>query len=159
MSSTLGFYLIAIINSASIFGRLVPTYFADKLGRFNLNVVNVYITALLVLCIWTTTEGNIAAIIFAGFYGFTTGAFVGLAPALVAQISPIREIGMRNGIMFAVAGGGALAGNPIAGALITRQGGDYIGCQIFAGLSLLIGSVFFTAARWSVAGGKHRTKV
>ena len=32
----LGFYLLSILNSASIFGRIVPNFVADKTGPFNI---------------------------------------------------------------------------------------------------------------------------
>lgn len=159
MSEQLSFYLIAIINSGSIIGRLVPTYIGDKVGRFNVNVFFVFFTSLLVLCVWLPTHGNTATIIFAVLYGVATGAFIGLAPALVAQISNIREIGLRIGILFAFSSLGALAGNPIGGALITKDNGGFQSCQIFTGVCLFIGSLMFLGARWVVAEGKLKVKV
>lgn len=159
MSSALAFYLVAIINSGSIFGRLVPAYIADKVGRFNVLVIVSWIAAILVFCVWLPTHGNTAVIIFAVLYGFATGAFVGLAPALVAQISNIREIGIRNGILFAVGSLGGLTGNPIGGALISRAGGSFKGCQAFSGACITIGAALYTLARWNAAKGKLKVKV
>lgn len=35
MSERMSNYLIAILNGVSTFGRLIPNYYADKLGRYN----------------------------------------------------------------------------------------------------------------------------
>lgn len=91
-------------------------------------------------------------ILFASFYGFTTGAFVSLAPACLAQISEIREIGVRNGALFACVSLAALTGVPIGGALVTKYNGDFLGLQIFAGCMLLAGSTFFVLARGVIGG-------
>ena len=36
MSSRLAAYLVSILNAASLFGRTIPGYLADKAGRFNM---------------------------------------------------------------------------------------------------------------------------
>ncbi|KAL9038726.1 MAG: hypothetical protein Q9214_005167, partial [Letrouitia sp. 1 TL-2023] len=97
-------------------------------------------------------RGNVPYILFAAFYGFSSGAFVSLAPALVAQISDIRQIGVRTGSMFAVVSVAALVGNPIGGALVSEERGGYMHLQIFCGMMMLGGSVVFVAARWSLEG-------
>ena len=93
-------------------------------------------------------------ILFSAFYGFSSGALVSLAPALVAQISDIRQIGVRTGSMFMVVSVAALVGNPIGGALLTEDHGDYLHLQIFCGIMMAAGSFVFIAARVSLAGLK-----
>jgi len=44
-----------------------------------------------------------------------------MAPALVAQISDIRKICVRNGTLFAIISIAALIENPIAGALVAKE--------------------------------------
>lgn len=136
----------------SIFGRTIPGFIADRLGRFNTMVVTSYFSAILVLALWIPARGNVPLILFSAFYGFSSGAFVSLAPALIAQISDIRQIGMRTGTMFAVISLAALAGSPIGGALNAKEGGRYLYLQIFCGMMMLAGSTVFVAARVSLAG-------
>ncbi|KAL8799246.1 MAG: hypothetical protein Q9182_006048 [Xanthomendoza sp. 2 TL-2023] len=152
MSTSLAAYLIPILNAVSIFGRTIPGYIADKTGRYNTMIITSFLSTILVLGLWLPARGNIPYILFAAFYGFSSGAFVSLAPALVAQISDIRAIGVRTGSMFAVISVAALVGNPIGGALVSDEGGNYRNLQIFCGIMMLGGSVAFVAARWSVAG-------
>lgn len=159
MSDDLSNYLVAILNASSIFGRIIPGYIGDKMGRFNMMVLITYASGILVFALWIPGTGNIPTIIFAALYGFTTGAFVSLIPALAAQISDIREIGVRNGAMFAVVSVAALTGNPIGGALVSTYDGGYLELQIFAGAVIMAGSTAFLTARWSLSGWKIRAKV
>lgn len=158
MSSTLAGYLVSILNATSIIGRILPGWIGDKVGRYNVMIMITYGSGILTLALWLPTSGNAPTIIFASLYGFTTGAFVSLAPACLAQISEIREIGIRNGALFACVSLAALTGAPIGGALVTRYDGGYLGLQIFAGVMLLSGSTVFVVAR-GVVGGWSLKKV
>jgi len=109
-------------------------------------------SGILVLALWLPATGNLPAILFACFYGFTTGAFVSLAPACLAQISDIREIGVRNGGMFASVSIAALTGVPIGGALLDKYDGGFLGLQIFCGVTLVVASICWGLARWIIAG-------
>lgn len=121
--------------------------------------VTAYLSAILVLALWIPARGNVPIILFSTFYGFSSGAFVSLAPALIAQISDIRQIGMRTGTMFAVISVAALTGSPIGGALQVREGGKYLYLQVFCGVMMLAGSTVFVLARVSLGGLGLRTKV
>ncbi|KAI5806161.1 major facilitator superfamily domain-containing protein [Geopyxis carbonaria] len=154
MSASLANYLVAILNGVSVFGRIIPGYIGDKVGRFNTMAVIATASGILVLALWLPSSGNAATIVFAALYGFTTGAFVSIAPALIAQISDIREIGLRSGALFATVSLGALTGSPIGGALVDRYDGGYKGLQIFAGVCLMGGAVMFTAVRMLLSKGK-----
>jgi MFS family permease len=110
------------------------------------------LSAIFVLALWLPGKGNAPIIAFAALYGFTSGAFVSLAPALIAQISNIREIGVRNGSLFAVVSIAALTGSPIGGALVTRDNGGFTYLQIFCGVAMVVGCVLFLLARAQQAG-------
>lgn len=160
MSSSLANYLVSILNAASVFGRILPGYVGDRVGRFNTMAVIAIASAVLVLALWLPGGSNAAAIIvFAGLYGFTTGAFVSLAPSLIAQISDIREIGVRNGSLFAVVSFAALTGSPIGGAIVSDMNGSYTGLQIFSGVALSAGAAFLVLARVVVGGVGLKTIV
>ncbi|KAL7269479.1 hypothetical protein RUND412_007861 [Rhizina undulata] len=152
MSDTLANYLVSILNAASLFGRILPGWLGDKFGRFNMMMLISYASGILVLALWIPGTGHIPTIIFAAFYGFTTGAFVSLVPACLAQISDIREIGVRNGALFATVSLAALTGVPIGGALLTEYDGGFLGLQIFAGVCIIVGSTMFLVARGNLSG-------
>ncbi|KAG0642823.1 major facilitator superfamily domain-containing protein [Tuber brumale] len=154
MSISLANYLVSILNGTSIFGRILPGWLGDKFGRYNMMILTTGASGILVLALWLPTVGNLPTILFVCLYGFTTGAFVSLAPACLAQISDIREIGVRNGVMFATVSIAALTGVPIGGALIDRYDGGFLGLQIFCGVTLGVSSICWVLARWIVGGWK-----
>lgn len=159
MSARLAGYLIPILNALSLFGRVLPGYFGDKIGRYNIMLVLCTLTAVLVLALWIPASGNAALIVFAAAYGFGSGAFVSLAPALIAQISDVRKIGVRSGAMFAVISIAALVSNPIAGAIVAEQNGSFTGLKVFCGVMQLAGSAFIFASRTALVGFKLKVKV
>jgi MFS family permease len=111
------------------------------------------LSAILVLAFWIPARDNASIIAFTVLYGFSSGGFVSLPPALIAQISDVREIGTRTGTLLATAAIGTLTGNPIGGALVPDVAhGDYWHMQLFAGLMMAVGTVLFLFARVSAVG-------
>ena len=160
MSASLAGYLVSILNAASVFGRTMPAYAADQfLGRFNVLIVMAVITTILVLGMWIPASSNAAIILFAAFFGFTSGTIVSMAPALVAQISDVRQIGVRTGTIFTIVSIAVLVSNPIAGALIVADNGGFIKLQVFAGCMMAGGSVVLIMSRIKLAGFNITAKV
>ncbi|KAH8595256.1 major facilitator superfamily domain-containing protein [Bisporella sp. PMI_857] len=156
MSANLSSYLLSMLNAASIFGRILPGIVADRIGRFNVMIVTTAFSAIIVLALWLPAKGNAPIIVFSILYGFSSGAFVSLGPALMAQISPIQEMGVRTGTFFLFVAIAGLTGNPIGGALVGEDDGDYLYLQIFCGVAMVMGTIFFTASRWVQAGFKAK---
>jgi MFS family permease len=172
MSTSLSLYLLSILNAASyvcldnistsretlicnrIFGRILPGMIADRIGRFNVMIITTAFSAIIVLALWLPSRGNAPIIVFCVLYGFSSGAFVSLGPSLIAQISPIREIGVRNGTFFFFVSVGGLTGSPIGGALISRDNGDFTYLQIFCGVTMAAGALLYLASRWVQCGFK-----
>ena len=146
------------LPSHSIFGRIISGRFADVFGRFNVMLATTLVTAILVLALWLPASGPAALIVFAILFGYTSGTYVANTPAVVAQISDIRAIGVRNGTNFFFVSFAALIGNPIAGALIARDRGGYRYMQAFCGATMMLGFALFIAAR-SVQVGFKWTKI
>lgn len=95
MDETLAFYLISIMNVASIAGRILPGFLADKAGAYNIQILFTLVMAISILAYWTPSTNNAAIITFGLFYGFFSGAFISLFTVCVAMISPIKRIGGR----------------------------------------------------------------
>ena len=136
----------------SIFGRIIPGALADKLGPFNLQFIMSFFTGILCLALGLPAASNAAFIVFAILYGFASGGFVSLAPAQIARISNVQEIGVRTGILFSCVSVAGLVGNPIAGALV--EGTDFEKVNIFAGVVMIAGGVVFVLGRMVMAGWK-----
>lgn len=119
------------------------------------------LSAIVTLAVWIPASNSSAAIIaFTAIFGFSSGGFVSLMAAIVAQISDIREIGVRTGTALGVMSLGALTGSPIAGAIVQAQHGDYLGLQLFCGLCMASSTVVYFLARGSHVGfGNFSAKV
>lgn len=158
MGSELANYQIAILNGVSVFGRIIPGWLGDKVGRFNVMVVTTALSAVAVLAIWIPAPiGSTATtVVFACIFGFTSGTFVGMTPALVQQMSRIEEMGIRLGTTFGIISIAALTSNPIAGGLISRNDGGYLYLKIFSGLALTVGSVLILLSRNAQCGWKWK---
>lgn len=154
MGFNLASYLIPILNASSIFGRILPGILADRIGRFNVMIFTTGFSAVIVFALWLPASGNIPIIFFCVLYGFSSGAFVSLGPACIAQISPIREMGVRTGSFFLCVALGGLTGNPIGGALIAQNDGGFLYLQIFCGMTMVGGTVFYFASRYVQVGIK-----
>ncbi|KAJ5301143.1 tRNA(Thr) (cytosine(32)-N(3))-methyltransferase [Penicillium atrosanguineum] len=171
-------YLLTILNAASglanalsstwaesLPGRILPGYLGDKLGRFNIMIAMCSLSAVVILALWLPgtllSPGSVAVyVIFSMLYGFASGAFVGMVPALLSQISPdMTKIGVRQGVLFTCISIASLTGSPIAGAILNSQNGTYWGLQVFAGAMMTAGVLFFVAGRMVLAGPTIAKKV
>ncbi|KAF2021995.1 MFS general substrate transporter [Aaosphaeria arxii CBS 175.79] len=154
MSSYLASYLLAVLNAGSIFGRIIPGILADKFGRFNMQLIMAFFASIIVLGLALPASSNPAFIVFAALYGFASGAYVSLAPAQMAYISKVEEIGIRLGVMFSCVSFAGLAGSPIAGAILAADNGSFTGLNVFAGVMMITGAILFTLTRMYLANWK-----
>lgn len=154
ISNRLANYLVPILNGASLFGRTVPNAIADKVGRFNIMIIMATFTTVLILALWLPATGNVPIILFAALFGVGSGAGIGLTPALTAGISPIKDIGVRTGTIFAISSFAALTGSPIGGQILADSRYDFKWMIVFSGVSCAIGTALFVAARVQIAGFK-----
>ena len=98
----------------------------------------VFLSTILILGLWLPGRSEAAIICFTVFFGFSSGAGVGLGPVLISSISPMNELGMRMGTIIALAAIGTLTGPPIAGAIIADDGGSYRFAAVFAGVNFFL---------------------
>ncbi|GAM90205.1 hypothetical protein ANO11243_082460 [Dothideomycetidae sp. 11243] len=114
----LSFYLIPILNAASVFGRTVPNAISDYVGVLNIVGPGAIVCAILSFClIAVKSTGGLVAV--AVFYGFFSGVFIALPPVCIAILTPDKtKIGTRMGMAFAFMASAVLIGGPGAGALL-----------------------------------------
>lgn len=142
------------LDLVSIFGRIIPGIAADKLGRFNVMIFIGFLSALSCLAVWIPVRNAAGIIVFLAVFGFSSGGFISLSATLIAQISDISQIGTKVGTAFAVMSLGALVGSPVGGALVAADDGNYLGLQLFCGLSLLASTCTFVVVRFLLVGSK-----
>ena len=72
MSQSLAFYLVAITNGASLFGRILPGFLADRYGSLNLYIIFGALSGVITMCL-TAATSSAGIIVIAAAYGFTSG--------------------------------------------------------------------------------------
>jgi MFS family permease len=142
-----GFYLVSVLNAASIFGRIVPGLLADKFGSLNL-LTFATIASGIVAFGWCGVTDLAGVIVFCIFYGFLSGAVVSLPPTVVVGITPeLGLVGTWMGMSFSLAGLGLLVGNPIAGVIFDESRDYWLGGQLFGACFTLFGGLLFLLVR------------
>jgi MFS family permease len=97
---------------------------------------------------------------FALAYGLFASAIQSLfAVSLAALTDDLNQLGTRMGIVFSVVAFASLTGSPIAGAILQANGGDYLGAQMWAASSMLMGAGALAVARLCKTGGFVKSKV
>jgi MFS family permease len=75
-------------------------------------------------------------------------------PVLVADISPIEEIGVRLGINQSASGLAALIGSPVAGVIVAASNGSFMWVAAVTGISCLISAVCICIIRIRLSSKK-----
>ncbi|KAJ3576844.1 hypothetical protein NPX13_g3578 [Xylaria arbuscula] len=139
--------LILILNGVSIVGRLLPNHLADRYGPLNLLGPFAALGGILNF-VWMVIDTPTKVYIWAAFYGISAGGVQSLFPAGCSSLTTDpRKQGTRIGMIFTIVSFATLSGNPISGAIISANGGKYVGAQAFSGAILLLGSALIFAAR------------
>ncbi|KAF7539504.1 hypothetical protein G7054_g2086 [Neopestalotiopsis clavispora] len=154
VASSLAQYLIAILNAASVIGRLGSGVLSDRLGVYNIFILVCALSGILILALWIPAASTGALIAFAATFGCTSGAYVALASPIIAKISPLPQIGYRTGLLYLFASIGGLTTNPIAGAILDEWNGSYTGMKIFSGVLLLVGVACICVTRFMATDGR-----
>ncbi|MCJ1378914.1 hypothetical protein MMC17_002013 [Xylographa soralifera] len=155
INSTFSYQLLAILNVGSFFGRWLPGYVADRWGRFNTMIITVFLCLMFVIGVWlpaatpeSAVRDNIPLIvIFVLGFGFASGSNISLTPVCVGQLCETEQYGRYYATCYTVVSFGCLTGIPIAGALISLDGGEYWGLILFTGACYFVGLVCFATAR------------
>ncbi|KAL8375835.1 hypothetical protein RB595_007112 [Gaeumannomyces hyphopodioides] len=148
LSYTDSLNLLLVINGVGSFGRIVPNYLADRVGVINVFALLAVATGAGALA-WAAVRDVAGLYAWAACYGTIAGGIQSIFPAGVASLasSDPRKTGVRIGMVFTIVSFGALMGSPVAGALVSRMGGSYLGAQVFSGVSMLIAAGFIVASR------------
>ena len=140
MSDSLASYLVAIINAASIFGRVIPGVLADKFGRINMLIGASAATAIISFC-WLEAKTNASIIVVAAVFGFCSGAIIsGGSAAVTLCTDDPKNLGTYMGVGMAFASFSALLGPPVSGAMLDKYG-RFDEVTYFAGAMTMVGAI------------------
>ncbi|ORY10665.1 major facilitator superfamily domain-containing protein [Clohesyomyces aquaticus] len=148
-------YILPLLNATSVFGMILGGKLGDRIGRLNLLCPMIILAGLLSLLMWLLATPIAAIVTFACIYGYCTGHFIALLPAVVGQISPEEKLGARMGALYSVAALASLIGTPIGGALIkdSKMREGYQGLILYSGGALLSGGLILFVGRLLHKGG------
>ncbi|KAF4868516.1 Aspyridones efflux protein apdF [Colletotrichum siamense] len=152
LSYTSSLNLLLLLNGTGVPGRLIPAYFASYyIGTVNMFIPMSFISGIMMLC-WPAVSSVTGLYVWTTFYGFFTGAIQSLMPSGIGTLTADpRKQGTRMGMTFTLISFAVLIGQPIAGAIISAEGGKYTGAQAYAGACMLAGMCFLIAARMARA--------
>lgn len=155
----LSYQLLAILNAGSFFGRWAPGLLADKIGRFNTMILMILLCLVTILAFWLSAalvsdihRTKALLIVFCLLFGFASGSNISLGPVCAGQLCETKDYGRYFATMFTIVGVGTLVGIPIAGEILLKNGGSYVGLIGFTGASYATGLGFFVWARVRVVG-------
>ncbi|KAF6832750.1 monocarboxylate permease-like protein [Colletotrichum plurivorum] len=146
MDLSLASYLVAVVNGASVPGRIVPGILGDRVGRINILIFAGLTTGISILS-WTRATTTAGIVVFSACFGLTSGAIIsgGSVVFTLCPKSP-KDIGTYMGMGIALASVAVLVGPPSSGALLNRYHG-FTEVSIFGGVMVLVGTAFALMAK------------
>ena len=97
--------MLTITSAASVPGRIIPGYVADKLGYFNVMAAVSVLTGTTVACLWIPFDyhrSHAGIIVFSLAYGLFSGAYVSLMMPCAAKSGSLDTLGQRFGTFQSV---------------------------------------------------------
>ncbi|KAJ4159992.1 uncharacterized protein LMH87_007927 [Akanthomyces muscarius] len=140
--------LLLIMNGAGVFTRIGPNFLADRYtGPMNLTIPSALLSGIMML-IWNCVSDRKGLYVFVVFYGIFAASFQALWPATLASIClDMKTLGTRLGMVMTIISFASLTGPPIAGVLLEKGNGSYLYVQLFAGLTMMLGTAAVLGAR------------
>ncbi|KAM0275494.1 hypothetical protein ACHAPA_000357 [Fusarium lateritium] len=133
--------LIPILNAASVIGRLLPGYYADVIGPFNVSILAVILGIVACFCVWLPLGGTMGGVIvFTVLFGFSSGTSIAIAPVCIGRLCKTQEYGRYYATAYTIVSFACLIGIPIGGSIVQANGGEYWGLIIMTG-AVYVGSV------------------
>ncbi|KAF7291350.1 MFS general substrate transporter [Mycena indigotica] len=145
MNETFAFYVLVIMNSTGLVGRLTAGFLAEYFGVTLVITVSTAAGTLLIFSM-LLLKTVASVVVLAAIQGVFIGVYAGLLPSLLASLTDdFTEVGLRMGISFTVEGIGGLIGPPLCGALLTSH---FVWWRptLFSAIMGLVGCLLFTVA-------------
>ncbi|KAJ5523972.1 hypothetical protein N7494_010622 [Penicillium frequentans] len=158
MDENVQYYSLAVLNGMSLFGRILPGFAADQLGRFNTLLSMVFLTLIVMAGVWLPYGSHDEATLYVvvAIFGFGSGGWLSLAPVCAGQLCKTEEYGRFYGTIYSVAAFGVLLTVPVGGKMLqSTTPRVLIG---FYSAVLLIGLASVALSRWAVLSWRWRWK-
>lgn len=139
-------YLLPMMNSSSIFGRIAWSALADKIGSLDTFIAACTMSGVTILY-WISVFNVAGNVSFAVMWGLFSGGFVALANVVLTGITPdLSRLGTRLGMVAIIKGIGSLVGPPISGAILDISS-RYLGVQLFSASGMLVNALLMVFLR------------
>lgn len=145
VSSSHAAFAVSALNIASIVGRTVPCWIADRTGVFWVIVPSVFLAGISSL-VMLACKNFASLVAFAVIYGILSGAYVALFFPMVNTLTarwPEKK-GFLNGVACVPVSVALLIGNPVTGAIVGSgtsfkwaQGAGFCAACLLAGAAFL----------------------
>ena len=143
-------YVLALLNLASILGRIIPNLLARRIGTLNMIFITT-ISLSVSACSFSAVTNVAELLVVTSVYGFWTGGFFALQPTVIVHLTESKAVvGKRIGFAFLLMSFSMLFGPPVAGALVESDG--YSSAWFWAGGNMLVAAFLIGVAR-GVKGG------
>ena len=132
---------LIILNASSFFGRILGPVAAARM-KVMLPWIVCSVTAGILCLAWAAIRTFGGFVAFVVLYGFISGPLTVFPPAVVPLLCPSPNvIGTRMGMLWGTTAFAFLLGTPIAAAISDTSNGNFLGLQIFSGVTLLVGAL------------------
>lgn len=139
-------YAPAIANGVSLFGRIIPLFFAQRIGP--INVLAAFGSASgIMMYFWTLTNSVGAILAYDAIYGIASGGYgASMNPGAASFAPHTNQAGLYLGMCFFVSGFFWLAGTPIT-AQLKDTNDTYLEASMFCATVVLVGSIGIGVSR------------
>jgi MFS family permease len=145
--------ILPILNVGSVFGRWLPGFYSDVIGRYNTCLFVTIVTIFSIFALWLPFGGHTAGLVaFVLLFGFASGSNISLTPVQIGQLCETKDYGRYYATCYTIVSLGCLTGIPIAGAILDACGGSYWGLILFTGACYVGALLAFVIAR-GLGGG------
>lgn len=146
-------YCVAIINGCAIVFRIIPGFYADKIGRINIIIPSLFLSGIFPLVLWIPAKGTAMTATFVVCWAAATGPPVALFPAVVGQLfQNTGELYSYLTFFYLLASVSSLIGPVIAGSFIPRgtvnNTEGFSKLAIFCGVLCLVSTFFMLFLRF-----------
>jgi MFS family permease len=149
---TLASYMLAIVNAASTFGRIIPGVLADKFGKLNVFAIGGVLTGVVGLCL-NTVVSTPGLVVYSIAFGFTSGTIIsGSSAALSICTEDLQSLGTYMGMGMALAATASLVGPPVSGVMLEKYHG-FLEATLFSGIICLAGGFLVFATKLTTKQG------
>lgn len=147
INSNTSFYLISVINTTSLFGRIIPGFLADRYGPYNMAILSAVLSGIIATCMKSCTS-LAALVIFSLAYGLTSGAIISLQGVCATQMVEPKNYGTALGTVLGILSISGLVGTPIVGQILAHAG--WTAVVLWSGLTMIFGACILFVVKLQV---------